>query len=144
MKKANLHWRSGKCTSLSHFGGLNKRCRHILLKKVIKHTIIAICNAYKQIGQEDLERVEAWAHGGHATHITHRTLLTTNRGHLLTSIYPCQSSLPGKRIDRVFDDGHCTDTREVFHLISDDVLQKLLPKQFTFWIHKRQTAGATK
>ena len=48
---------------------------------------------------------------------------TTNRCHVLkSSFYPHQSSLPGKKIDRVCDDGRGTD-REVSELLGDDVLQ---------------------
>jgi hypothetical protein len=73
--KADLHWRSGKRTSLRQvksLDALRKRIK-VLLKlrdKVIKHTIIAVRNACKRGGWQDLERIEAWAHGGYITRIT--------------------------------------------------------------------------
>jgi hypothetical protein len=53
--KADLHWRSGKCTSLRQGKSLDYLGKRIkaLLKlrdKVIKHTIIAVCNACKRGG----------------------------------------------------------------------------------------------
>ena len=73
--KADLHWRSGKRTSLrqvKNLDSLRKRIK-VLLKlrdKVIKHTIIAVRNACKRGGWQDEERIEAWAHGGFITRIT--------------------------------------------------------------------------
>jgi hypothetical protein len=73
--KADLHWRSGKCTSLRQvksLDSLRKRIK-VLLKlrdKVIKHTIIAARNACKRGGWQDSERIEVWAHGGYITRIT--------------------------------------------------------------------------
>jgi hypothetical protein len=73
--KADLHWRSGKRTFLrqvKNLDSLRKRIK-VLLKlrdKVIKHTIIAVRNACKRGGWQDSQRIEAWAHGGHITHIT--------------------------------------------------------------------------
>ena len=77
--KADLHWRSGKRTSLRQISGmdsLRKRIK-VLLKmrdKVIKHTIIAVRNACKRAGWEDSARIEAWAHGGYLTRITRDAL----------------------------------------------------------------------
>jgi hypothetical protein len=42
--------------------------------KVVKHTIIAVRNACKRGGWEDLERIEAWAHGGYLTRLTRDSL----------------------------------------------------------------------
>ena len=77
--KADLHCRSDKRTSLHQISGLNalRKCIKVLFKmqdNVIKDTIIAVCNACKQAGWEDLERIEAWVHGGHLTHVTQDSL----------------------------------------------------------------------
>jgi viroplasmin and RNaseH domain-containing protein len=77
--KADLHWRSSKRTSLRQISGLDSLRKRIkvLLKmrdKVVKHTIIAVRNACKRGGWEDLERIEAWAHGGYLTRLTRDSL----------------------------------------------------------------------
>jgi hypothetical protein len=77
--KADLHWRSSKRTSFRQILGLDslrKRVK-VLLKmrdKVVKHAIIAVRNACKRGGWEDLERIEAWAHGGCLTRVTQDSL----------------------------------------------------------------------
>lgn len=77
--KADLHWRSGKRTSLRQIKSLESLRKRVavLLKlrdKVIKHTIIAVRNACKRGGWQDSERIEAWAHGGYITRITRDAL----------------------------------------------------------------------
>jgi hypothetical protein len=77
--KADLHWRSGKRTSLRQVKSLDmlRKRVNVLLKlrdKVIKHTIIAVRNACKRGGWQDAERIEAWAHGGYITRITRDAL----------------------------------------------------------------------
>ena len=49
----------------------------VLLKlrnKILKQTIISVRNACKQGGWRDLDRIEAWAHGGYLTRITREGL----------------------------------------------------------------------
>jgi hypothetical protein len=77
--KSDLHWRSRKRTSLRQITGLNSLRKRIkvLLKmrnKVLKHTILSVRNSCKRAGWEDLERIEAWAHGGYITRITRDAL----------------------------------------------------------------------
>jgi hypothetical protein len=64
--EAKAHWRSAKCASLHQVKNLGMSCKWVtvLLKlcgKVIKHTIIVLCNACEQDGWQDLEQIEAWA-----------------------------------------------------------------------------------
>jgi hypothetical protein len=77
--KADLHWKSGKRTSLRQVKNLDmlRKRVSVLLKlrdRIIKQTIIAVRNACKQGGWQDLERIEAWAHGGYITRITRDAL----------------------------------------------------------------------
>jgi len=77
--KADLHWKSGKRTSLRQIKSLDMlRTRVSVLLKlrdgILKQTIIAVRNACKQGGWQDLERIEAWAHSGYITRITRDAL----------------------------------------------------------------------
>lgn len=77
--KTDLHWQSGKRTSLRQVKSLEMLRKRIavLLKlrnKILKQTIISVRNACKQGGWQDLDRIEAWAHGGYLTRITRDAL----------------------------------------------------------------------
>ena len=74
-KKTDLHWQSGKRTSLRQVKNLEMLRKRIavlvkLRNKILKQTIISVRNACKQGGWRDLDRIEAWAHGGYLTRIT--------------------------------------------------------------------------
>jgi hypothetical protein len=73
--RADLHWQSGKCTSLRQVKRLEmlRKRVSVLLKlcdMIIKQTITSVRNACKQGSWQDPERIEAWAHGGCITHVT--------------------------------------------------------------------------
>jgi hypothetical protein len=77
--RADLHWKSGKRTSLRQVKSLEmlRKRVSVLLKlrdRIIKQTITSVRNACKQGGWQDSERIEAWAHGGYITRITRDAL----------------------------------------------------------------------